>query len=123
MARAFFDLKIWQKAQSLAEQIYKVTRVFPKDEIFGLTTQMRRAAVSVAANIAESQGRFHYKDKFRTLYISRGEIYEIQSHLRIALSQHYLTERNFEILDESYNGLIKGINSLIYNLSKKISIS
>ncbi len=123
MARAFFDLRIWQKAQSLAEQIYKITQSFPREEVFGLTSQLRRAAVSVTANIAESHRRFHYKDRFRILYISRGEIYEIQSHLRIALSQNYLTDKNFKILDENYNGLAKGINCLISSLSKKISIS
>ena len=96
MARAFFDLRIWQKAQSLAEQIYKITQSFPREEVFGLTSQLRRAAVSVTANIAESHRRFHYKDRFRILYISRGEIYEIQSHLRIALSQNYLTDKNFK---------------------------
>jgi four helix bundle protein len=61
MTRAFFDLKIWQKAQILAVQVYKVTKAFPKDEIFGLTMQLRRSAVSVAANIAESHGRYHLK--------------------------------------------------------------
>ena len=119
MTRAFFDLKIWQKAQELANQIYKTTKAFPKDEIFGLTTQLRRAAVSVAANIAESHGRYYIKDKFRTLYISRAEIYEIRSHLRIALNQGYLTTGNFEILDHSYDGLAIGINCYIKNTPKK----
>ncbi|MFH1366479.1 MAG: four helix bundle protein [Patescibacteria group bacterium] len=113
MTRAFFDLKIWQKAQKLAEQIYRITRVFPKDEIFGLTTQLRRSAVSVAANIAESHGRYHFKDRIRSLYISRAEIYEIRSHLRIALSQNYLSEKNLKILDDAYDGLAIGINCFV----------
>jgi len=120
MTGAFFDLRIWQKAQKLAEEIYKTTKLFPKEELFGLTNQLRRSTVSVAANIAESQGRYYYKDKIRVLYISRGEIYEIQSHLRIALSQKYLSNKKFKFLDKNYDGLAKGINCLISNLSNKI---
>ncbi|MDZ7798860.1 MAG: four helix bundle protein [Patescibacteria group bacterium] len=96
MTGAFFDLRIWQKAQKLAKEIYKITKLFSKDELFGLTNQLRRSAVSVAANIAESQGRYYYRDKIRVLYISRGEIYEIQSHLRITSSQNYLPNKKLE---------------------------
>ncbi|MFA5070672.1 MAG: four helix bundle protein [Patescibacteria group bacterium] len=119
MTRAFFDLKVWQKAQELASQVYQITKVFPKDEIFGLTMQLRRSAVSVEANIAESHGRYHPKDKIRVLYIARAEIFEIESHLRIALDQKYLSEKNFKIIDESYNGLAIGLNCMISGLAKK----
>ena len=108
------------KSTKLAEEIYKTTKLFPKEELFGLTNQLIRSAVSVAANIAESQGRYYYKDKIRVLYISRGEIYEIQSHLRIALSQNYVLNKKFKVLDKSYDGLAKGINCLISNLSEII---
>ncbi|MFH0951655.1 MAG: four helix bundle protein [Patescibacteria group bacterium] len=118
MVHSFLDLKVWQKAQYLAEQIYRITRTFPKDEVFGLTTQLRRSAVSVAANIAESHGRYHYKDKLRSLYISRAEICEIRSHLRIALSQNYINKKDFKTIDDDYDGLTIGINCFIKSSHK-----
>ena len=82
--RSYRDLEVWQKGMVLAEACYSVTKPFPKDEMFGLTSQIRRAAVSVPANIAEGQGRFHTKEFIQHLGIARGSINELETHLELA---------------------------------------
>jgi four helix bundle protein len=116
MGKSFRDLKIWQKASSLTIQIYKITASFPKDEKYGLTDQIRRAANSVSANIAEAHGRFHYADKCRVLYQARGECEEVRSHLSLAVGLSYLKEDDFMGLDREFEGLGVGINAYILSL-------
>lgn len=81
--KSFKDLEIWQLATDLCVNVYKLLKNFPKEEIYGLTSQTKDAVVSVAANIAESYGRFHYKDKIKFLYNSRGSLLEVESHLLV----------------------------------------
>jgi four helix bundle protein len=76
---------VWQKAKALAVEIYRATERFPKNEIFGLTSQMRRAAVSVASNIAEGQGRGSKPDFVKFLCVARGSLLELETQLEIAL--------------------------------------
>lgn len=77
----FSDLDVWQEAHELVSLVYEVTNNFPKTEVFGLTSQLRRAAVSVTANIAEGFSRYHYKDRLRFYYDARGSLSEVQSEL------------------------------------------
>ena len=85
MANTYRDLLVWQKAKALAVEIYRATERFPKNEIFGLTSQMRRAAVSVASNIAEGQGRGSKPDFVKFLCVARGSLLELETQLEIAL--------------------------------------
>ncbi len=85
MAKGFYDLNIWKKGYALLMEIYKITAAFPKEEKYGLATQIRRSANSVIANIAEAHGRYYFADKARVLYTSRGECEETRNHLRVAL--------------------------------------
>jgi four helix bundle protein len=110
----FTDLLAWQKNQNLVLRIYKITKKFPKTEIFGLTSQIRRSASSITANIAEGYGRFHYRDKMRFYYQARGSNTETQNHLILARDLNYLDKKEFEELvdlaKEGYKllcGLIK----------------
>ena len=112
----FRDLKIWQKSYQLAMRVYVTTSKFPKDEKYGLTDQIRRAAVSVGANIAEAHGRFHYADKCRVLFQARGECEEVRSHLSMSLGLNYLEKELFAELDHEYNGLGAGINGYISSI-------
>ena len=80
----FKELKLWQKAIDICVDIYKATSSFPKDELFGLNTQMKRSAVSVAANISEGAGRNSDKEFLHFLGISNGSSYELQTHVVIA---------------------------------------
>ena len=77
----FNDLDAWQEAHVLVKLIYALTNKFPKSEIYGLTSQLRRAAVSITSNIAEDFSRFHYKDRLRFYYDARGSLSEVQSEL------------------------------------------
>ena len=90
MADAYQDLIAWQKATQLALEVYRCTRMFPKDELYGLTSQMRRAAVSVASNIAEGKGRYSRKEFVQFLYRARGSLLELQTQLFIARELAYL---------------------------------
>ena len=81
---SFRDLIVWQKAKELAIRVYKITETFPRAELFGLTNQMRRAAVSIAANIAEGNKRSTRKDYKHFLHNALGSGAELESHLEIA---------------------------------------
>jgi len=87
------DLRAWQDAKALAVQTYRVTEAFPKSELFGLTSQMRRADVSIASNIAEGQGRSSKPDFTRFLRISRGSLLELETQLEIVQDEFFLSEK------------------------------
>lgn len=82
--RSFKDLIVWQKARDLAVAIYRLTADFPRSELYGLADQMKRSAVSIPANIAESYHRFHAKEKRQFLAIAFGSGSELESHIEIA---------------------------------------
>ncbi len=82
--KTFKDLIVWQKARDLTVLVYKITDVFPKSELYGLTNQMRRAAISISSNIAESYHRFHAKEKNQFLAIAFGSGSELESQFEIA---------------------------------------
>ena len=84
MVQSFRDLLVWQKAMDLTETIYRLTRNFPREEIYGLSVQLRRAAISIPSNIAEGQGRSGVKEFRQFLDIARGSVCEVQTQLEIA---------------------------------------
>jgi four helix bundle protein len=87
--RSFRDLRVWQVAMDLVEQVYVLTQMFPKHEMYGLTSQMRRAAISIPSNIAEGHTRAHSKEYLQHLSIARGSLAELQTQLEIALRLKY----------------------------------
>ena len=100
MARDFKKIIVWQKADDLAVDIYEMTRTnFPKDELYGLTSQIRRAAVSVAANIVEGSGRNSPADFLRFLGIAQGSLSEVEYYLHLAHRLEYLDDETFENLE------------------------
>ena len=112
--KSFTDLVAWQEAHKLVLAIYKVTKDFPKEEQFGLTSQVRRAAISVSSNIAEGFSRKSYIDKNRFYSMARGSITELQSQLLIAKDIGYIKQSKFrEVADQTVvvhkliNGLLK----------------
>jgi four helix bundle protein len=82
--QSYRQLEVWQLAMELAEKCYQATKGFPKEELFGLTSQIRRAAVSIPANIAEGQGRDHTKEFLNHLSIVRRSLMEVETHLMLA---------------------------------------
>ena len=111
--RSYRDLFIWQKSMDLVTDIYQITYKFPKEEIYGLTSQIRRSAVSVPSNIAEGYGRNSTGDYKRFLQISLGSLYELQTQLEISFRLNYLPEDNFKKLQITALEIEKMMNSLI----------
>jgi four helix bundle protein len=99
-------------------EIYDLTETFPADEKYNLRSQLRNSGNSVISNIAEAHGRYYFADKVRVLYNSRGEVEETRSHLRVARGRKYIDSTTFQRIDESYETLIKEINSYIKSLRK-----
>jgi four helix bundle protein len=96
----FRKLLIWQKSMALITKIYFSTNNFPKEEIFGLTSQIRRSSISIPSNIAEGSGRESDKDFLRFLNISTGSLFEMQTQLEIAKNITYLNQEEFNNLYE-----------------------
>ena len=94
----FKTIKAWQKADDLTVEVYEKTRDFPSDERFGLTSQMRRAAVSVGANIAEGSGRGSLADYIRFLFIAQGSLSELEYLLHLAHRLRYFSEKDYDEL-------------------------
>ncbi len=99
MAKGFFDIKAWQKADDLAVSVYETTKSFPRHQLYSLTNQMQRAAVSVAANIAEGSGRRTLADYIRFLYIAKGSLTELEYYIHLAKRLNYLSNVDYQRLD------------------------
>ena len=110
------ELIVWQKAMMLTRQIYHSTKHFPPDEQYGLTSQIRRSAVSVPSNIAEGYGRGSNKDFSRFLKIARGSLFELQTQNQIALDLNYLTDQDYQIIEQLSDEVSKMLRSLINKL-------
>lgn len=95
---SFEKLLVWQKSRKLAVTIYKTTRELPKEELFGMTSQMRRCSVSIASNIAEGSGRQTFKEKARFTEIAYASALELLNQLMISLDLEYIKEENYIIL-------------------------
>ena len=112
----FYELDAWKRGHELVLEIYKLTEKFPKEETFGIVSQLRRAVSSITANIAEGFARFHFKDKVRFYYQARGSVAEVQNFLLLAKDLGFIdslicVEKNKKASEVSQliNGLIRSI--------------
>ena len=105
--RSHRDLIVWQKAMDLVEAVYQTTASFPKSETYALTSQIRRAVVSIPANIAEGQGRRLTKEYLYFLANARGSLLELDTHLEIALRLKYLSREQYSQLRGQLNEVAK----------------
>jgi four helix bundle protein len=112
----FRDLVVWQKSMILAGEVHRVAAAFPKAEMFGLTSQLRRAAVSVASNIAEGSGRTTPSEMRIFFGHSRGSVYEVETRLCIAESLAYLNRPRLQRLIEQCWEIVRMLNALINRL-------
>lgn len=112
------NLKVYQKAFKLSILTYKITKSFPKDELFGLVSQMRRCAVSIPSNIAEGKGRYTDKEYVRFLAIARGSLFELQTQLDIAGELKYITD---SISHQEALGLIDEIGRMLTSMINKMT--
>lgn len=115
-AKGFRTLHAWQMAYELTLDLYMITKKFPKEEIYGLTSQLQRAAVSVPANITEGYERNHKKEYQQFLFIAKGSLGEIETCLMLARDLHYISQTEYDSIDEKRSkaaciliGLIKSL--------------
>jgi len=119
MARSYRDLLVWQKAKILAVLVYQLTEQFPKSETYGLTSQIRRAAVSVASNIAEGQGRLTAGELRHFLGQARGSLLELETQIDIACDLNLLDSESRDRLDQQCYQVLGLINRLLESLRSR----
>lgn len=117
--RNFRDLDIWRKGIEIVKDIYRLVKDFPKNELYGLVSQMQRAAVSIPANIAEGFNRFHNKEYKQFLYISLGSCAELETHVEIACELRYLDSKDKDNILEKIIYESRMISSLIKKLDTR----
>lgn len=110
---SYRELQVWQKGMVLVTEVYLLTNKFPKEELYALTSQIKRCAVSIPSNIAEGFGRRHKQDYIRFLEISRSSLYELQTQLEISKNVKYLAEDEMNTIFEKCKELEKMLNSFI----------
>jgi len=116
--QSYRDLVVWQKGMDLAAECYRLTKGFPKEELYGITSQIRRAAVSVPANIAEGHGREHRSEFIRFLQIAQGSLKELETHLILAARVLLTTEAEIQPILEQCDQLGRQLHSLIRALQR-----
>lgn len=119
MAGGFENLEVWQLGKGVVEQVYNVTEAFPKEELYGLTSQIKRAALSIPANIAEGTGRYHYKDRINFYLASRGSLYELKSHLLIATELGFIDRNLLQSVFDTIGKLGVKLNNFISATQRK----
>jgi four helix bundle protein len=114
--KSYRDLRVWQKAMDIAESCYLITREFPKEEIYGMTSQIRRAAASIPANIAEGYGREYRAEYVHFLRIAQGSLKELETHLLLSVRVKLLTPEAVNLVLSECEFLGRMLRSLIRSL-------
>jgi four helix bundle protein len=115
----FTDLLVWQKAVDFVVRLYEVTRSFPKEEVYGMTGQLRRAAISIPSNIAEGHGRGSTGDYLRFLGMAQGSTSEVETQIVIASRLQYLTKENGDELLSDLSEIGRMLNGLVSSLKRR----
>jgi four helix bundle protein len=119
--KSFRDLRVWQVGMELVEHVYLLTQTFPKHEMYGLASQIQRAAVSIPSNIAEGHTRQHLKEYLHHLSISRASLAELETQIEIAVRLKYCTSEQLGQLRERMDSLGRQLSTLRNALSKTSS--
>jgi four helix bundle protein len=119
MLKSYSDLRVWQESYGLSLDVYRHTRVFPADEKYGLTSQLRRAAVSIPSNIAEGYGRRTSGEYLQSLHFAYGSVCELQTQLRLAGDLGYLAPDNSKALLSRTGSVERMLKALIRALDEK----
>jgi len=120
MGGTYHDLKVWHGAMELTTKIYRITRKFPAEEMYGLSTQLRRAAISVPSNIAEGKGRSSDKELLQFLSHARGSMYEVQTQLEIAELLGFLTKTDYDEVRQQADVVGRMLNGMIAKFRETI---
>lgn len=118
METRFKRLEVWKDAMILVKKVYTVTSSFPESERFGLTSQLQRAIVSVASNIAEGSGRGTQKDFINFLNHARGSLYEVMTQMEMAATLCYFSRDEIDLIIEDCESLARRINALINSMKR-----
>jgi len=121
MLKNYKELKVWQKAYQFCLGIYEITRRFPKEEKYGLTSQIRRSAISIPSNIAEGYGRKTTGEYIQALYISYGSLCELETQILLASDLDYIGAEKIEIFQKEMGDVERMLKGLIKSLENKHS--
>ena len=113
---SFIEMPLWQKVHKLVLEIYGLSALFPKEEVYGLTSQMRRSALSVSGNIAEAFGRFHYLDKNNFYFNARGSLEETRNYLIVSQDLGYTTPEAVNTVMDNINAISEELNTVVKSL-------
>ncbi len=119
--RTHKDLEVWKLSIDFVTEIYAITKSYPKEEQFGITNQIRRAAVSVPSNIAEGAGRRSDKEFLQFLYIALGSVQEIDTQLLISLNLEFISKSDYDNLMTKLNQISKMLFGLIKSIKQKLN--
>ncbi len=119
--KSYRDLEVWQKAMDLVVGCYRMTEQFPKTELYGLTSQLQRAAVSIPANIAEGQGHSHTREFLNHLSVAYGSLMEVETHLEIAARLEYLDQAALNRLLDQTGEIGRMLNGLMQALNRRLA--
>jgi len=114
--QSYKELSVWQQSMNLVSEVYRITRPFPREEIYGLTSQLRRCAVSVPSNIAEGQGRSTRGEFLQFLCHARGSLFEMETQLIIAAELGYVSDNDQRVVINQLTRVAKLLNALITSL-------
>ncbi len=117
--KTYKDLIVWQKGMQLVTAIYQITKTFPKDEVYGLVSQIRRSAISIPSNIAEGYGRKSTGDYLRFLQITMASLFEMQTQLEIAKNLEYIDRQRFNELYEMSREIERMLSRLIERICER----
>ncbi|MDD2656347.1 MAG: four helix bundle protein [Patescibacteria group bacterium] len=113
----YHNLKLWKESLEFVKLVYRLVKLFPQDELYGLTSQLRRAAVSVMANVVEGRGKPTDKDFLKFLYISNGSLNECQCYFELAIELDYINKEQFDFIYKKS----KEVGFLLYKLITSLS--
>jgi len=114
------ELEVWQLAMDVAQECYRVTKAFPREELFGMISQIRRAAAAIPANIAEGQSRDHTKEFLHHLSIARGSLMELETHLILSQRVNLLSQADIENLLQMTDRISRMMSGLRRSLQKRL---
>ena len=121
MAGDFHKLEVWQRSISFVSAIYAITATFPREEIYGLTSQIRRASVSIPSNIAEGRANRTTKEYLRFVAIASGSAAELETQLVISHNLNFLSQENFNHLNDELQVLARMLSAMYSALEKKLA--
>ena len=122
MSGAYQELRVWKQAMDLAEAVYRRTESFPRHELYGMVSQLRRAAVSIPSNIAEGKGHRSDREFLHYLFHAHGSLYEVETQIGLALRLQYVSGAQGEELSQHISTVARSLTGLINSISEETAV-